>query len=236
MNAKFTRANVANTNVIIAQKLRPIEAILKGNIKGWAIARNGFFNRLLIEGNVSDIPNEILNTRPWYTGTAFAYGNRLMALGKSIEMKFGYEGEEKVLIYRVRKKDIGSRNLMFLFEHGFRNGVPLIQLFNAKTEKQIVTMDGLGEAEEVIIKVIGRTRSFDLTGSDATNFEKVGDRTTRILSWEHPKIGLLKRGDEEIGNFCSDAAAGGNTYRELSVLFIEGKQPNYTAPRTKIKG
>lgn len=147
-----------NGNLTQVKGLTPVEAIIKGNAERRAIAPNSRFNRILLETNEWKI-----YSWPNNTGTGFAIEAKDKPFGKTLEKEFTYEGEQKVLVYNVRKEDIGAKNLMHLFEHQFRqDGESTMQLVNAKTGKQILTVEGLHEADEIILKVVGDIRNLYL--------------------------------------------------------------------------
>jgi hypothetical protein len=178
-----------NGNLTQVKELTPLEAIIKGNVERRVIAPNSRFNRILLE------TNEWRNYS-WanHTGTGFVKEALDKPFGKTVENGFTYEGKEKVLIYNVRKEDMGARNLMNLFEHQFRqDGESTIQLINAKTGKQVLSVEGLHDADEIILKVIGNIRNFKLTDGNGGVFETAD---TRMSTWpsDSSAIGLLQRG------------------------------------------
>lgn len=165
---------------IQVNKLTSLEAIVKGNATNRVLVSNSRFNRMPI--------NET-----YHTGTGFAYEAKDKPFGKNIEKGFPYDGKSKVLIYPVRKEDIGARNIMHLFEHQFRqDSEGTIQLINAKTGKQILSVDELHEAGEILLRVEGGIRNFKLTGRKEIEF---GAEGAKIFVEETSAIGLLRRGD-----------------------------------------
>ncbi|HIH18596.1 TPA: hypothetical protein HA225_01315 [Candidatus Micrarchaeota archaeon] len=176
-----------NGNLTQVKGLTPVEAIIKGNAERRAIAPNSRFNRILLETNEWKI-----YSWPNNTGTGFAIEAKDKPFGKTLEKEFTYEGEQKVLVYNVRKEDIGAKNLMHLFEHQFRqDGESTMQLVNAKTGKQILTVEGLHEADEIILKVVGDIRNFKLTDRNGGVFETAD---TKIWATDSSAVGFLQRG------------------------------------------
>ena len=188
-----------------------VEAIIKGNAKHRVICPFSRFNHILLE------TNQWKNySWPKHTGMGFAIEATDKPFGEKVEKEFIYGSKMKVLIYYVRK-DIGTPNIMHLFEHQFRrDGKSTIQLINAKTGKQILTVEGLHEADEIILKVVGRIRSFELTDRDGGVFEK----GTRIYASDSSAIGLLERGDGGLlYNGRHDVGAYDNVGCCLGVLY-----------------
>ena len=191
------------SNLIQVHNLTPLEAIIKGNAERRIIPSNSRFNRMLLE--TGEWKNYSWHN---YTGTGFAIEAPGKPFGKTVEKAFAYEGEKKVLIYYVRKEDIGAENLMHLFEHQFRqDGESTIQLINAKTGKQILAVEGLHEADEIILKVAGGIRNFKLTKRDGGAFETGG---TKIWADFAPALGLLRRGVYGMNHVNRDAVFARN--------------------------
>ncbi len=66
------------------------------------------------------------------TGTFYAHAERNYPMGKYIEVKFDFNGKEKLLVYPVEKEWIGAVNKLFLTDTGFENsGMPKIKLLNS---------------------------------------------------------------------------------------------------------
>ncbi len=153
-------------NLVRVTNRTSLEALIRGNADKRRIAPNNTFNHILLQ------TDEWRNySWPNNTGTGFAIEAKDKPFGKTIEKEFTYGDERKILIYHVRKEDIGASDLMNLFEHQFQDGESTIQLIDAKTEKQILTVEGLREADEIILKVVGDIRNFKLTDRNGGEFE-----------------------------------------------------------------
>jgi|GEM_PF-2244794 len=170
-----------------------LEAITRANAGRKRIRPNSEFNRMLLqtdEWKGFSWPN--------HTGTGFAIEATGKPFGKTIEKEFIYIEGKKVLIYYVREEDIGATNIMHLFEHQFRqDGESTIQLVNAKTDKQILAVEELQDAREIILKVTGDIRNFRLICRDGQVFETP---ETRIHASDDSAIGLLRRGISPTGS------------------------------------
>ena len=192
------------------EKLTAVEAILRGNAEKRRMTPNGSFNRILLE------KNECMKySWPNHTGTGFAVEAEDEPFGRKIEKEFHNDAARKnqTLIYRVPKEDIGAANLMNLFEHGFReDGENLIQLINARTEKQILTVEALHEADEIILKVVGEICNFKITDRNGEVFGTAGN-----WLWATPfsALGLLKR----VYSDWRDINAYGDLVCRLGVLY-----------------
>ena len=211
------------TGKLIQEKknLTPLEAIIKGNAERLRIPSSSAFGRILLDMELEG------RAGTWYTGTGFAIEAMNKPFGKTIEKEFKYEGECKLLIYNVRKEDIGARDIMNLFEHGFRaDGEKLIQPINAKTEKQILTFEGLCEASEIILKVVGDIRNFHLTNRDGRILFETAQ--TKIWADDSSALGLLRRGYEPFVYYdWGDVCAGdplGKLGVPLKILYEVGEK------------
>lgn len=173
-------------NLVRVTNRTSLEALIRGNADKRRIAPNNTFNHILLQ------TDEWRNySWPNNTGTGFAIEAKDKPFGKTIEKEFTYGDERKILIYHVRKEDIGASDLMNLFEHQFQDGESTIQLIDAKTEKQILTVEGLREADEIILKVVGDIRNFKLTDRNGGEFETAD---TKIWATDSSAVGLLGRG------------------------------------------
>ena len=152
-------------------KAIPVEAIRKANVERKRIKPNSYFNKLLLgkdrDGFYNTIPSEMFREgNCWFTGTGFAYEKKGKVFGDKIEKEFTNPdaGKKQTLIYYVRKEDVGTKNIMHLFEHQFRGDESTIQLINARNGKQIFykdrkkKCDGKGDhATAGLIKLIARS-------------------------------------------------------------------------------
>jgi len=164
---------------IQVNNLTSLEAIVKGNATKRVLVSNSRFNRMPI--------NET-----YHTGTGFAYEAKDEPFGKYVEKRFRYDGKSKVLIYRVRKEDTGAKNIMHLFEHQFRqDSEGTMQLINAETNKQILSVEELRDTDEILLKVEGGIRNFKLTSRKNIEFET---ESAKIFAEETSAVGLIRRG------------------------------------------
>ncbi len=218
-----------NSNLTQVKGLTPLEAIIKGNAERRVIAPNSRFNRILLETN-----EWRKYSWPNHAGTGFAIEAKDQPFGERVEKGFAYRGKEKVLIYNVRKEDIGTRNLMHLFEHQFRqDGESTIQLVNAKTGKQILSVEGLHEADEIILKVAGDIRSFKLTDRHGGVFEM---QETRIWASDSSALGLLRRDHEDLGYGNRVVRAYDQPSDRLGVLYGDAAKPEAGAQAPSAAG
>jgi len=180
----------------------PVAAILKANAARKQIAPNGYFNKLLLgkdkDGNYKEIPPNILGVRPWFTGTGFAIEAKDKALGKTIEKEFYNQNARKnqTLVYCVRKKHIGSINVMHLFDHHiYKNGKSTMQLINLKNNKEIINVNDLNEASDIHLKVAGKISIIPFFDRNGKLFEVVDASSTNIWANDESAVGLLACGD-----------------------------------------
>lgn len=196
---------------MLVENVRQLDAVIRGNASRMVMAPNSRFNQMLLAkdnmGEFKDIPKELRNTHSWFTGTGFAIEAKDKAFKDKIENQFYNKeaGKQQTLVYYVRKEDIGSINIMNLFEHGFReDGENLVQLFDAKhyvhgaNNKQILTVEELHQSDEIIMKVVGEIRNHDITHRYSFYFEEFHQapylhNKTELSASDYAALGFLVR-------------------------------------------
>jgi len=216
--------------ILPVPNLTQLEAILMGNNTRRTIASRQFFNRLLLEkdaaGNYLPIPKEFLSIHPWLEGRFCAHGAKGKPFGSSIERQFTHNGATKLLIYKISWEQRGLIDIMLMCDHGFRVGIPTIQLLNAANDKQIASLD---EADSIILKFDGEVIQFQIKergqNENGILFEKIGTERLRLIVPEESGIGFLGRGyddyDEMLGRYinCWDTCPESNLNLRFGVLF-----------------
>lgn len=191
---------VANRKVeILPGKHTWLEAIHRANTARRAILPNSFYNDLFLgrgaDGRFKPVPDEIASARPLYVGTAAVVGAYGSPLGKRVETECEYNGSRKVTIFKPSADQKALIDTVLLCDHGFaHDGTPLIQLFNTRTNKPILTEDNMLAATEVIVKFNGTVHQIKIRSREGGIFEKVGDESTRSWIYHSAVLGLLARG------------------------------------------
>lgn len=158
------------------------------------IAPRAILNRQLEKGAngiFRDIPKEKLNKMSWFTDIGFAMAESGEKFGERLEKEFWFEGEPKVLVYKLLPQDIGTKDVLHLFrQNSKREGESLIHLINASTEKRIITTDDLISAHDIVLEVLGKIYRFQLT--DRNGERMVGKGSLKIFASVGSAIGVLR--------------------------------------------
>lgn len=216
--------------ILAVPNLTPLEAILKGNTIRRAIASRQYFNRMLLEkdaaGNYLPIPKKFLSIHPWLEGRFCAHEAEGKPFGPSIESQFTHNGAIKLLIYKIRLEHRGLVDIMLMCDHGFRVGIPTLQLLNAANDKQIASLD---EADSIVLKFDAEVIQFQMKdrgqNENGILFEKIGTERLRLIVPEESGIGFLGRGyddfDEMPGAYINrwDTCPESNLDLRFGVLF-----------------
>lgn len=195
MNSKTFMA--AGKRVEVAsQRMTHLEAVHKSNMAKRVIQPNGFYNAVFLskdgQGRFKQVPEEIMDARPLYSGTFGVIGAKGKNLGKRLETEVDYDDQRKTLIIETEG---GPAEVMLCCDHGFsQDGVPHLQLFDAKTNQAITNQEGMLEADEVIMRFNGKTYTFSIQNRDGGVLETVEGVNT--LSWVDDSAvgGLFWRG------------------------------------------
>ncbi len=180
---------VANRKVeILPGKHTWLEAIHRANTARRAILPNSFYNDLFLgrgaDGRFKPVPDEIASARPLYVGTAAVVGAYGSPLGKRVETECEYNGSRKVTIFKPSADQKALIDTVLLCDHGFaHDGTPLIQLFNTRTNKPILTEDNMLAATEVIVKFNGTVHQIKILN------RRLVDPSTGVL--EQPTYGTF---------------------------------------------
>lgn len=197
----------ADKRVKVVGKQTWLEAIHRANIAGRRIMPNSFYNEVFLgkdaDGRFKPILEEILNARPFYSGTVWVIGNKGRPLGTSVETPCEYAGTMKNVIVRLGKEDAGLVDTILASDHLFGlDGKPLLPLSNAKTGKPIRNDDEMGEANEVLLTLNGQTRRYVLKSREGGVLEAVGNERTRGWISDTAHIGLMRRGNYFYSYWC----------------------------------
>ncbi len=166
---------------------------------GKVILPNSFYNRLFLGkdrlGKFKPIPDKITSAVERYIGTAGVIGSKDRPLGKYVETVCRYSGNTKTVVFKSKAGQKSLVDTMLLCDHGFASdGTPLIQLFNARTNKPICTKEEMLGASEVLVKFNGTVHQIKIRSREGGIFEKVGDESTRSWIYHSAVLGLLARG------------------------------------------
>jgi hypothetical protein len=188
---------------VVSGKHTWLEAIHRHNMARKVMVPNSAYNNMLLgkdeSGKFKPIPEEILNARPLYTGTAGVIGDKGKPLGKRVETECNYEGQKKTAIFEA-SEERGLVDTAILCDHAFASdGTPSIQLFNARTGKPISTREEMLEASEVIVKFNGKFYLHQIQNRDGGVLEAVGDEFTRSYISDSAVLGLVARADYWLG-------------------------------------
>lgn len=181
---------------VVSGKHTWLEAIHRNNMAGKAMLPNSVFNGIFLgkdeSGKFKPIPDEILNARPLYTGTAGVIGDKGKPLGKRVETECNYEGQKKTTIFEAEEQ-AGLIDTAILCDHAFSpDGMSSILLFNPRTRKPINTREEMLEATEVIVQ-FQQFYLHQIQNRDGGVFETVGDETTRSYISDSAVLGLVAR-------------------------------------------
>ncbi|PIT84522.1 hypothetical protein COU37_02835 [Candidatus Micrarchaeota archaeon CG10_big_fil_rev_8_21_14_0_10_45_29] len=207
---------------VVEKNLTQFKAIIKMNANKTPISLNKYFNKLLLEkdsrGNFKTIEKEMLAARPWFTGTAFAVEKIGKPLSKPIEKEFNYKGQKKTAVFNRKGEHLANADEMLICEPKQFGETEYIKLINLKTDKQILTLDALGEAGEIELIFNGQNRNFKIQSRSGGVFEAVGDEKTYTWVSDGSVFGLFRRGDYYFF-FGNDVRYGVSAYDDLDYRF-----------------
>ena len=170
-----------------SRKLTWLEAVCKGNNERRVITPHHFFSGLATRREeYGPAHKEISKNGPFHTGTLAIVGEKGKPFGASVESECEFEGTKKTVIFRTNSTKYDLANLvdiMLLLEHGSTKiGEPLITFSNAKTEKQIITYEGIGEAKVLLLKLSGKIRGCKIGIRGEADFSTIDpeDKTNLI--------------------------------------------------------
>ncbi len=200
----------ANQRVEVVGRHTWLETIHRGNMSGKRVMPNSFFNEVLLgkkRGEFNLIPDEILEAKPFYTGTFAMIGPKGRPLGDNVESQCEYAGSMKTVVVKPDRDQAALVDTMVTCDHGFAaDSTPILLLFNARTEKPIRNDEEMGEADKVLLRLNGQTRKYKIQSRDGGVLEVVGDENTYSYVSYSAAIGLLERFfvtnvDYEYGDF-----------------------------------
>ncbi|MCL6088542.1 MAG: hypothetical protein M1530_00050, partial [Candidatus Marsarchaeota archaeon] len=170
---------------VIGKKLTKFEAIITMKTEKIPISLNSHFDWLLLKtdskGNFRRIPGEMITTRPWTTGTAFAVGKTGEALSRPIEKEFTYNGEKKIAVFNRKARVLANADELLICEPKTYGETGYIELINLKSGKQILTIDALAEAKELEWVFSGPTKTFKIQNRNGGFFKTVEGKKTYSL-------------------------------------------------------
>jgi len=175
-----------------------LEAIHTGNTSGRRIMPNSFFNDVFLgkdkRGRFKPVPEEIRNNPTFYTGTVGVVGAKGKPLGATVESECKFAGSMKTVVVTPDKKQAALVDTILSCDHGFApDGMPLLPLLNARTEKPIRTDEEMGEADTVLLKLKGQKRRFKIQTRAAGVLEVVGDVSVQVWVSDSAAISFLRR-------------------------------------------
>ena len=215
-----------SNGITVVRDLSQVGMLIAANSGHKRIAPSSYFSRLFFEkgpgGEAQRVPEEIRAAKKFHTATGFMIGKQGKSIGERVETPFTFNGMSKVLV--GYPKDSSLVDTMEVFEHGGQEGESLVQLINAKYYQrgkaeqagQITTMEQLGEADEIILHVIGAISNFKIRDREGQPFELFLDVGGEIRRFE------LTGGDSEVSEVI-----GRNPPSPKCGLFGQGDN-NYT--------